>query len=89
MTEASIRNGRAPSEVSESGSGGQISTGDVLLRGKQMVLTESEEHAVQYNDWLKKKKAAKSRLTITIESTNSEFSREEASTMVYMYVALI
>ena len=44
---------------------------------------------MQFNDWLRQKKAAKTRLTITIESSKSEFSREEASAMSNMYVALI
>ena len=54
-----------------------------------MILNESVERAVRFNDWLRQKKAANTRLTLTIESSRSELASEEASATSDMYVALI
>ena len=89
QAEAALRDGRAPLEDSETGSRGQLSTGKALLHGKQMVLNESEEHDVQYNDWLRQKKASNTKLTLTTESSRSELASEEAFATSDMFVALI
>ena len=56
--EADLRDGRASSEESDSRSGGRISPGEDLLRGKHMILNKRVERAVRFNDWLCQKKAA-------------------------------
>ena len=64
-------------------------TGYDLLRGKQRILNKSLEHAVMFNDWFCQKKASNTRLTLTIESSMSELTSEEASATSDMYVALV
>ena len=65
--EAALWDGRASSEDSDTGARGRISSGKDLLRGKQMIMNESVKRTVRFNDWLRQKKAANTRLTLTIE----------------------
>ena len=87
--EIDLRNEGDSSEDSDAGSGGQHSPKQELLRGKRMILNESEEHAARFSKWLSQIKDVKTRLTLAIESSSAKIAREEESATSDRSVALL
>ena len=69
------RNLESPDEEEEAADG-RDSPEPVLLRGKQMVLSEGKEKANSFKKWLAQMRETKARLSLAIEGSNKKIAEK-------------
>ena len=76
-SEMNLQRNLESSDGEEATAGGRYSPEPVLLKGKQMVLSEGEEKAARFKKWLAQMREVKARLNLAIEGSNKELANKE------------